>query len=235
MDINHFLTNDDGDPLGPDWTHANALDYNPELDQIIVSIRSMNEVVVIDHSTTPLESAGHSGGRYGMGGDFLYRWGNPETYGRGTADDRKLFLQHDVQWIRPGLPGAGNLLIFNNGEPDVMPYSTIVEISPAMNPDGSYVLEEGKAYGPEEMAWEYNPEPKEQFFSWFISGVQRLPNGNTFIDAGAIGQQREVTASGDIVWEYTFKNQVDAPQQMFRAEKYPVDYPGLVGLISDDE
>ena len=235
MDINHFLTNDDGDPLGPDWTHANALDHNPELDQIIVSIRSMNEIVVIDHSTTPRESAGHSGGRYGMGGDFLYRWGNPEAYGRGTTDDRKLFLQHDVQWIRPGLPGAGNLLIFNNGEPDVMPYSTIVEISPAMNPDGSYVLEEGKAYGPEELAWEYNPEPKDQFFSWFISGVQRLPNGNTFINAGAIGQQREVTPSGDIVWEYTFRNEVDAPQQMFRADKYPVDYPGLVGLISDDE
>jgi hypothetical protein len=235
MDINHFLTNDDGDALGPDWTHANALDHNPELDQIIVSIRSMNEVVVIDHSTTPRESAGHSGGRYGMGGDFLYRWGNPETYGRGTTDDRKLFLQHDVQWIRPGLPGAGNLLIFNNGEPDVMPYSTIVEISPAMNTDGSYVLEEGKPYGPEELAWEYNPEPKEQFFSWFISGVQRLPNGNTFINAGAIGQQREVTPSGDIVWEYTFRNEVDAPQQMFRADKYPVDYPGLAGLISHDE
>jgi len=235
MDINHFLTNDDGDSLGADWTHANALDYNPELDQIIVSIRSMNEVVVIDHSTTPRESAGHSGGRYGKGGDFLYRWGNPETYGRGTADDRKLFLQHDVQWIRPGLPGAGNILIFNNGEPDVRPYSTIVEFSPAMNSDGSYVLEEGKAYGPEELVWEYNPESEEQFFSWFISGVQRLPNGNTFINAGAIGQQREVTSSGDIVWEYTFKNEVDAPQQMFRADKYPVDYAGIAGLISDDE
>jgi hypothetical protein len=234
MNINQFLKNDDDDSVNPDWTHANALNYNPELDQIVVSVRSMNEVVVIDHSTTPRESAGHSGGRYGKGGDFLYRWGNPENYGRGTADDRKLFFQHDVQWIAPGLPGAGNLLIFNNGGPDVRPYSTIVEISPVMNPDGSYLLEEGKAYGPEELAWEYDPVPEEKFFSWYISGVQRLPNGNTFINAGAIGKQREVTSSGDIVWEYAFKNEVDAPHSMFRANKYPVDYPGLAGLIANN-
>jgi hypothetical protein len=140
-----------------------------------------------------------------------------------------------VQWIRPGLPGAGNLMIFNNGDPDVRSYTTIVEISPAMNPDGSYVLEEGKAYGPEQLVWEYNPESKEQFFSWYISGMQRLPNGNTFINAGAIGQQREVTSSGDIVWEYTFKNEVDAPHTMYRANKFPVDYMGLTGLVSHDE
>jgi hypothetical protein len=235
MDVNQFLTAGDDDSVNPDWTHANALDYNPELDQIIVSVRSMNEVVVIDHSTTPLESAGHSGGRYGKGGDFLYRWGDPQNYGRGTADDRKLFRQHDVQWIRPGLQGAGNLLIFNNGDSDDRPYSTIVEISPPINPEGSYVLEEGKAYGPEELAWEYNPESNEQFFSWYISGVQRMPNGNTFINAGAIGKQREVTSSGDIVWEYAFENEVDAPHTMYRANKYPPDYPGLTGLIQSDK
>jgi hypothetical protein len=195
----------------------------------------MSEVVVIDHSTTPRESAGHTGGRYGKGGDILYRWGNPENYGRGTAEDRTLFLQHDVQWIRPGLPGAGNIMVFNNGEPDIRPYTTIVEIAPAMNPDGSYVLEQDKAYGPEELAWVYDPEPEEQFFSWFISGAQRLPNGNTFINAGANGRQREVTSSGDIVWEYAFKNEVDAPHVMFRANKYPPDYSGIASLIEHEE
>jgi hypothetical protein len=94
MDINQFEIEGGNSSMHPDWVHANALDYNPELDQIIISYRYMNEVVVIDHSTTPRESADHSGGRYGKGGDFLYRWGNPETYGRGTTDDRKLFLQH---------------------------------------------------------------------------------------------------------------------------------------------
>jgi hypothetical protein len=235
MNINLFSLSNEDDSVEHDWTHANALDYNEELDQIIISIRAMSEIVVIDHSTTPHESAGHSGGRYGKGGDFLYRWGNPENYGRGTAEDRTLFLQHDVQWIRPGLPGAGNILVFNNGEPESRPYTTIVEISPAMNPDGSYILEDGQAYGPEALAWEYDPLPEEQFFSWFVSGAQRLPNGNTFINAGANGKQREVTSSGDIVWEYEFRNEVDAPHGMFRANKYPPDYSGLAELISHDE
>ena len=232
MDIN--LNTADGE-VDHDWTHGNSLDYDPELDQILLSVREMNEIVVIDHSTTPQESAGHSGGRYGKGGDFLYRWGNPQNYGRGTADDRKLFLQHNAHWIRPGLPGAGNIMFFNNGDPDVRPYTTITEVSPPRNADGSYYREEGEAYGPEELAWEYNPELKDQFYSAFISGAQRLPNGNTFINAGRIGHQREVTSSGEIVWEYAFRNEVDAPHVMWRTNKYPVDYPGLAGLISHDE
>jgi hypothetical protein len=234
MNINLIHKNGEG-LIGPDWTHANAMDYNPELDQIVISVRSMSEVVVIDHSTTPRQSAGHSGGRYGKGGDFLYRWGNPENYARGTADERTLFFQHDVQWILPGLPGAGNILVFNNGGPDVRPYTTVVEFTPDMNADGAYDLEEGMPYGPAAPIWEYNPEPPERFFSWYISGAQRLPNGNTFINAGAIGKQREVTSSGDIVWEYAFKNEVDAAHTMFRANKYPVDYPGLAGLIPRTE
>ena len=49
-----------------------------------------------------------------------------------------------------------------------------------------------------------------------------MPNGNTFINAGAIGMQCEVTVSGDIVWEYEYRNENNAP-----------DYPGLEGLISN--
>ena len=232
MDIN-LLDIEDG-MIHPDWVHANAIDYNPELDQIAVSFRALNEILIIDRSTTPREAEGHSGGRYGKGGDILYRWGNPENYGRGTPDDRKLYNQHDVQWIRDGLPGAGNLLIFNNGHPDLRPYTTIVEIAPEKNSDGSYVLEDGKPYGPEEIVWEYNPTEEERFFSSFISGVQRMPNGNTFINAGAIGMQREVTPSGDIVWEYEYRNENNAPDLFFRAEKYAPDYPGLEGLISNE-
>ena len=50
------------------------------------------------------------------GGDLLYRWGNPQAYQGGTPADQQLNGQHDAQWIRPGLPGEGNILIFNNGE-----------------------------------------------------------------------------------------------------------------------
>jgi hypothetical protein len=233
MDIN-LNTAEDGD-IDHDWTHGNSIDYNAELDQILLSVREMNEVVVIDHSTTPQESARHSGGRYGMGGDFLYRWGNPQNYGRGTADDRKLHLQHDAHWIPEGLPGAGNIMIFSNGDPDARPYTTIVEFSPAVDTDGSYFRQEGEAYGPQELAWEYDPESEDRFYSSFISGAQRMPNGNTFINAGRIGHQREVTSSGDIVWEYAFRNEVDAPHTMWRAYKYPVDYPGIADLIAHDE
>jgi hypothetical protein len=230
MDIN-LNTEDDSD-VNHDWTHGNSLDYNPELDQILLSVREMNEIVVIDHSTTPQESARHSGGRYGKGGDFLYRWGNPQNYGHGTADDRQLFLQHDAHWIRPGLPGAGNIMIFNNGDPDDRPFTTIVEFTPPINADGSYDQGEGEAYGPQELVWEYNPESNDQFYSAFISGAQRMANGNTFINAGRIGHQREVTSAGEIVWEYAFRNEVNAPHSMWRAYKYPVDYPGIAGLIS---
>ena len=69
-----------------DMFHTNAVDYNPELDQIILSVPTFNEVWVIDHSTTTQEAAGRTGGRSGKGGDLLYRWGNPQAYGRGTAE-----------------------------------------------------------------------------------------------------------------------------------------------------
>jgi hypothetical protein len=218
-----------------DWTHGNSLDYDPESDQILLSIRVMNEILVIDHSTTPQEAAGHTGGRYGKGGDFLYRWGNPQNYGHGTAEDRQLFFQHDANWIRPGLPGAGNIMVFNNGDANVRPYTTIVEIEPPVSANGSYVREEGEAYGPRELTWAYDPDAADRFYSAFISGAHRLPNGNTFINAGRIGHQREVTASGEIVWEYAFRNVTDAPHIMWRAYKYPPDYPGLDAYISRDE
>jgi hypothetical protein len=230
LDINAIKPNMDGS-VSDDWTHVNAIDYNAELDQIAISSNYMSEIWIIDHSTTPQESAGHSGGRSGRGGDFLYRWGNPQRYDRGTAAVRTLFNQHDVQWIREGLPGAGNLLIFNNGDSKERPYSTVVELVAPMSADGAYQLQAGKTFGPTTLAWEYNPEPPERFFSFFISGAQRLPNGNTLVDQGAGGKVREVTSAGEIVWEYKYENEVDAPHMLFRANRYPPDHPGIVELL----
>ena len=71
--------------VNPDWTHVNSVDYNAELDQIVLSVHEFSEIWIIDHSTTKAEAAGHTGGRSGKGGDLLYRWGNPRVYRAGTA------------------------------------------------------------------------------------------------------------------------------------------------------
>ena len=71
-----------------DWTHVNAVDYNASLDQIIISARHLSEVYIIDHSTTTAEAAGHTGGNANMGGDFLWRWGNPQIYRQGGPSNQ---------------------------------------------------------------------------------------------------------------------------------------------------
>ena len=166
----------------------------------------------------------------------LYRWGNPQNYDRGTAQDQQLFNQHDVQWIRAGLNGAGNILIFNNGNLQLRPYSTVTEFTPTMNEGGSNTVPEIGPFGPSELAWEYKPDEDEQFLSWFISGAQRLPNGNTLVAHGAGTKVRQVTSEGEIVWEYHFTTpDTDAPHGLLRANKYPVDHPGIVGILTADE
>ncbi len=191
-----------GGPNSADWLHGNSLDYNETLDQILISVHGFNEIWVIDHSTTSAEAASHSGGRYGKGGDLLYRWGNPLAYRAGTASDQKLFGQHDATWIKAP-SGDTRILIFNNGRnrPDG-DYSSIDEIIPPLKPDGSYSLESGAAYGPSQPVWQYTHKTKSDFFSGHISGAQRLPNGNTLVCAGEQGDFFEVNAEGDTLWQY---------------------------------
>ncbi len=226
-----------------DWLHANSIDYNPELDQIVVSLRQFGELWIIDHSTTTEEAASHSGGTSGMGGDILYRWGNPEAYRAGGAEDQQLVLQHDVQWITPGLPGEGNLLMFNNGwESSEGNQSSIEEIVPPVDSSGSYPLAPGDAFGPAEPVWSYSNG--NDFFSFIISGVGRLPNGNTLITSGVPGIIFEVTPDGEKVWEYINPIVAEGPltqgdpiqtvgfagrRAVYRSYRYAPDYPGLAG------
>lgn len=236
-----------------DWLHTNAINYNPELDQIALSAKHFSEIWIIDHSTTKEEAASHRGGKRGKGGDLLYRWGNPWAYKSGTSDDKKLFDQHDVRWISKGLPGAGNITAFNNGQG--REYSSIIEITPPLELDGNYTLDDEGRYGPKDFTWEYTAENKNDFYSSFISGATRLANGNTFICEGATGRFFEVNRDGKILWQHvnTYGGEMDQDGQpndptraaetllkeekksfvennaLFRATKLPVDYPAFAG------
>lgn len=186
-----------------DWMHTNAIDYNPVLDQILISVPNFDEIWVIDHSTTSAEAAGHTGGHSGHGGDLLYRWGNPAAYRAGTSADQKLFYQHGVSWIENGLPGAGDILIFNNGDdrPEG-PYSTVDEITPPVDHEGMYFMEPGSAYGPALLTWSYMADPPSSFYAGHLSNAQRLASGSTLICNGETGRFFEVTPAGSTVWEY---------------------------------
>ena len=205
-------------PRGPrkeaDWMHMNAVDYNADLDQIVISSPHNSEIYIIDHSTTTEQAKGHTGGRRGKGGDILYRWGNPRAYRNGTKADQRLFFQHNVQWIRKGLHGEGHLLVFNNGsgrKPDE--YSTVDEFVPPTDKDGNYTREQDSPFGPDKALWSYSAPNKKDFYSFFISGAERLPNGDTLIDSGSSGTVFEVTPEGETVWKFAnpLKNPMGPP------------------------
>jgi hypothetical protein len=243
ININH------SSPLSPDktdWLHVNAIDYNPSLDQIILTCHSFSEIWVIDHSTTTAEAAGHTGGNSGMGGDLIYRWGNPDAYNSGDTADQMLFYPHDAQWIDSGLPGEGHILIFNNGlnRTEQLSYSSVDEIELPIEKHGDYILNPNGNYGPDQLAWSYQAEDPKDFYSRFISSAQRLPNGNTLICSGKGGNLFEITRAGQMVWQYinpiaasgilSQGDEIPVARNMtlnlvFKAHRYPPDYPAFIG------
>jgi len=219
FDINNGNVGNSGGPGGAnaDWMHINAIAYNAELDQIILSSRHQDEIFIIDHSTTTEEAAGHSGGNSGMGGDLLYRWGNPQNYDRGNNSDHILDAQHGVNWIPSGSPGAGNLILFNNGHTNNS--SAVLELVTPINPDGSYTISENQPFGPENPVWTYSSGSTIQ--SDVQSGAFRQPNGNTLITEADDAYIFEVNSAGSVQWSYTHPgNDI----MIARAQKYGLDY-----------
>jgi len=224
---------------GSDWIHCNAINYNAERDEIMLSSRHLNEIYIIDHSTTTQEAAGHTGGNAGKGGDFLYRYGNPQAYQRGIASDQKNFGQHDAQWIAPGLPDQGKIMFYNNGiGRPAGAFSSIDVIDPPMDSGGHYSIEPGEPFGPTELFWTYVSNPPGELFSPNISGAHRLPNGNTLICEGASGNFIEVSPSGERHWFYKNPIGVGGPiaqgqtsifTAVFRAYRYGSDYSAFDG------
>jgi hypothetical protein len=105
----------------------------------------------------------------------------------------------------------GNLLIFDNGPirlDDPLPHSRTLEVDRATN----------------QIVWCYQDDPVENFYSSRISNAQRLPNGNTLICEGVFGRLFEVTAEGELVWEYVNPHFGGPPRaqnnRLFRAYRY---------------
>jgi hypothetical protein len=226
IDVNLMAQNMDSD-----WTHINSIDYNETFDQILVNAPLQSEIWIIDHSTTTTEAAGHTGGKNGQGGDLLYRWGNPQCYRAGDANDQQLFEQHDAEWIKSGCPGAGHITVFNNGNsrPEGM-YSSVDEIIPPVDDNGSYYLEPGTAYEPQEPVWAYTAKNPTDFYAPGQSSAQRLPNGNTLICNGPRGVLFEVTPEKKTVWFYVnlLVNLIPGGFNLiFQAHRYPLNYSGI--------
>ena len=222
-----------------DWLHCNSINYNEELDQIVIGSRSLSELYVIDHSTTTLEASSSTGGDSNKGGDFLFRWGNPAVY-NAVNTDQKLFGQHDVHWIDDSHPDGGKFLIFNNGKQ--RGYSSVDIVSPLVDSSGKYVIDSLNMFGPLSAEWTYTSNPLHNFYSSYISGSQRLVNGNTLICDGAHGDFFEIDSLNNIVWRYVnpvlntyILSQGDSipitqngfGNSVFRATRYSVDFPGF--------
>ena len=239
-DINHPDLNSGNSNETRDWFHFNAIDYNPTLDQILISIRNSDEVWIIDHSTTTAEAAGHTGGLYGQGGDILYRWGNPSSYKAAPLDQQMLFGQHGVNWVPEGLEDEGSIMIFNNGNGKPGNDCTQIQLlSPPQDAPGFYTRDDATPFGPDNANTIYGDDPSETFYSAFLSNAFRLPNGNTLINSGSPGRIFEITSDREIVWEYEIPVNRDTPiaqgatprnNSNFRAYKYPLDYAGFDGI-----
>lgn len=183
-----YLHTNDMKPLGPNhWFRAGDQRFDPA--NIIIDSRQANFIAIISKRTGNIV--------WKIGPD--YPAGNPSI--RPTTLPRPvdaLSGQHDAQLIPDGLPGAGNLLVFDNqgsaGYPatelSIYPSSRVLEIDPIKKL----------------VVWQYYGDASGRvvwsFHSSFISSARRLPNGNTLIDEGMNGRFFQITPVGEIVWEY---------------------------------
>jgi hypothetical protein len=183
-----------GTARGYDWLHVNSADYvgaNPWFeagdarfapDNVIISSRQASLIAIVARDGSVV---------WQLGPDFS-RDAKQQALGQ-------IIGQHHAHFIPPGLPGAGNLLVFDNGG------SSGYGAPSAIAPTGVGIYARATSRVLEinpvtlERVWMY---AASNFFSTNISSAQRLANGNTLITEGAPGRVFEVTAEGTIVWEY---------------------------------
>lgn len=204
--------------LGPNkWYDAGDERFHP--DNIIWDARESNISAIISKETGKIV--------WKMGPDF-----------RETKELRmigQIIGQHHVHMIPQGLPGEGNILIFDNGgwagygEPtrtskdgskaDIRDNSRVLEINPVTMKIVWQVT--GIDLNPAGMG--YTSIDNYRFYSPLVSSAQRLPNGNTLITEGVGSRLIEVTNKKEIVWEYVAPYEATC-DFIYRAYRYPYSY-----------
>ncbi|WP_372756620.1 arylsulfotransferase family protein [Mariniflexile sp.] len=202
IDINYNSSQSDGDIM-----HANGITIDETNNLLYITVNFYSEVWVIDHSTTTSEAATSSGGNYNLGGDLVYRFGNPLTYD--NIGDVTLNRVH-----YPNLFETNKMLVFSNniynGQSAVIEY----ELSPP------YQLVAGKNNEPS-VTWEFTDS---SLYSLTTSSASRMSNGNTLIGEGTAGTIWEVSNSGEVLWKNAnFKN-------IWRTYPIEINSPALTAL-----
>ena len=179
--------------LGPNqWFDAGDVRFHPE--NIIWSAREANIIAITDKKS----------------GKVVWKIGPDYNTGPALKKLGWIIGEHHAHLIPRGLPGEGNLLVFDNGgwagygapNPGALTgnknalrdYSRVLEIDPL-------TLKIIWQYTPAEAGYRM-PTDANRFYSPFVSSSQRLPNGNTLITEGSGGRLIEVTPDHRIVWEY---------------------------------
>ncbi|MCO5725220.1 aryl-sulfate sulfotransferase [Robiginitalea marina] len=213
IDINYIPKNGGWPEAKGDHMHANAIAYDAVNDVIFISVNYYSEVWVIDHSTTTEEAAGHTGGRYGKGGDLIYRFGNPQAY-ENPAGTRLFHNQHFPNLLQGA--DQGKLLIFSNGN-DIN-QSSVYELQlPA-----EYTLVPNADNEPQ-ILWSFT-DP--DLYSGKVSGAVVLPNNNILITEGDQGFW-EVTRDQEVVWRY------NRPGFIWRGYHYSKDAPEIQAVLQN--
>jgi hypothetical protein len=203
-----------------EWLHVNSVDYLPadnpitKTESIMLSMRHPSTCIIFEKATGKVQ--------WRYGGCLEGEWG-------------RLGAQHDFIMIPEDLPGGGNVMIFDNGM-KLPAYGENEEIKKNSNSYWGFSHSRVLEIDPKSkrVVWRYEhtdknwkfPIPKKWLFnSPYISGAQRLPNGNTLICEGGTGRVFEVTKGKEIVWEFINPEH----KAIFRAYRYGPDFPGFKG------
>lgn len=257
LNVNYIGTPDGGDTIvngdtiyradTTDWTHMNAVTYNADLDQIMISSRNLNEIYIIEHTKDKCDSKLHSGGQYGKGGDFLYRWGYSPAYlsptpnpkllkGVNLETSQQLFGQHSPYWIPKGYPYQNQIMINNDGYDrsggTIYGGPTTVNIIEPGAVNGNYPLSPNATFYPTTYAFNY--QAPNSLWNSHRGNAQMLRNGHILICSPSPEPFNGDTLpptfyeinpmkSGEIVWEYQLpKEKVSGGA--FRCTQYDAKY-----------